>query len=72
MLTDQDLTAEQRAWAPRHQVEARALWRAVTKVGLAAGVLVYLADEHRFDWRIVAVAADAFPGWRIRLYNART
>jgi hypothetical protein len=34
--------------------------------------LVYSADRNRFDWHTVALAARAFPSWRITLYNART
>jgi len=65
--TDAELSDLQRRWTPDTAGEAYAQWPAAGKIELAGDAIDFLSDNGGWDWRSVAMAARAFPGWRIEL-----
>lgn len=68
-FTDADLTDAQRAWVPTGCWEAYMQWPAAWKIEIGDGALEFNdgGGGEGWDWRSVAMAARAFPGWRIVL-----
>lgn len=64
------LSDEQRRWTPTTLAEAYGCWPAVWKVEMFDGALQFSsAGDPKWDWRSVAMAARAYPGWRIALHD---
>lgn len=70
MLTERDLTAEQRAWAPADEAEAATQWPVAHKTEYYDRELVFSPGAESWDWRSVALAARAYPGWTITLEDS--
>lgn len=68
-LCDADLSPEQRAWAPESLEEAAQCWPVGWKVEVYAGGVHYTNGDDSWDWRSVALAARAYPGWRVELHS---
>lgn len=66
LVRDGDLSDEQRAWMPPTAWDAYGQWPCASKVELADG-LEFLTYAGGWDWRSVALAARAYPGWRVEL-----
>ena len=71
-LSDADLTPQQRGWVPRDTTEAYGQWPIVGKVEMQDATLTFSADGVAWDWRSVAAAVRAFPGWRVALLGLGT
>ncbi|WP_444663595.1 hypothetical protein ACT17Q_15645 [Cellulomonas sp. CW35] len=65
-MRDGDLSDEQRTWMPPTAWDAYGQWPCASKVELADR-LEFLTDAGGWDWRSVAVAARAYPEWRVEL-----
>jgi hypothetical protein len=70
ILTEQDLSDEQRAWMPASGWEAYGQWPACRKAEVVDDALAFYAGASSWDYRSVAVAARAYPGWRIQLWGS--
>ena len=66
-LTPEDLDDEQRAWVPDGSWSAYEQWPKARKIELIEGSLWFTGGAADWDWRSVALAARAYPGWRVAL-----
>ncbi|GCE75641.1 hypothetical protein [Cellulomonas biazotea] len=66
LVRDVDLSDQQRAWMPATAWDAFGQWPCASKVELADR-LEFLTHAGGWDWRSVATAARAYPGWRVEL-----
>jgi hypothetical protein len=67
-MTDNDLSEEQRNWVPASEAEAIPCWPYCHKAEAYGGELVFLPGwDEPWDWRSVALAARAYPGWTVTL-----
>ena len=66
LVRDGDLSKEQRAWMPTTAWDAYGQWPCASTAELADR-LEFLTDAGGWDWRSVAMAARAYPGWRVEL-----
>ncbi|MEZ0494633.1 hypothetical protein AB2L28_20545 [Kineococcus sp. TBRC 1896] len=68
LLTSDDLTEEQLAWAPASAEELAGQWPMARKIEMWDGDPMFYALEE-WDWRSVALAARTFPGVRVELLD---
>ncbi|GAA4971698.1 hypothetical protein [Kineococcus glutinatus] len=72
LLTSEDLTDEQRAWAPANLREAMQQWPFSWRCEAYDGALQFSGEPPEgegWDWRSVAAAVRAYPGARVELRN---
>jgi hypothetical protein len=70
LLTDAELTDEQRAWVPASFTEAWEVWPNGWRIEVLDGVIIYTNGAGPdWDWKSVAMAARCYPGWRVELID---
>ena len=70
LMTGDDLTDEQRGWLPASLDDVWEQWPAVWKTEMWDGAIqLSSGGDPPWDWRSVAMAARAYPGWRVELVN---
>ena len=68
VLSDRDLTDEQREWIPADETEAIACWPYFHQAEVYGGQLVFTSgSDEPWDWRSLALCARVYPGWAVTL-----
>lgn len=70
LITDADLTDEQRAWTPTGIAECYDIWPSAWKIEMWDGGIQYTnGSGPDWDWKSVVIASRAFPGWVVTLHH---
>ncbi|RHA43781.1 hypothetical protein [Cellulomonas rhizosphaerae] len=72
IMTDLDLTEEQRRWIVTDADTAHTQWPSAWKVERSPDAIWFTngaVNDGGWDWRSVSIAARAFPSWRVELWS---